>query len=186
MLRLRLPSKQVQLQRHSRSLHDNGIHGFQRPPPSSPALGGAREFTADELANRARSGSLLRLVESYRVDSIHVCLTSELTAIAQQKHGHRAARLDPLDLALRPSVPALDPRRYGFALETASQLRPEFISETLPEPVEGLTDEQGKVDVQGILDFPADESGEKKSIEEVQKRLEEVYCEGIGYEVRFS
>lgn len=102
-----------------------------------------------------------------------------------QKHGHRAARLDPLDLALRPSVPALDPRRYGYALESgATQLRPEFISETLPEPVEGLTDEHGKVDVRGILDFPADESGGKKSIQEVQKRLEEVYCEGIGYEVR--
>lgn len=102
-----------------------------------------------------------------------------------QKHGHRAARLDPLDLALRPSVPALDPRRYGFKLSRTTNLRPEFISETLPEPVEGLTDEQGMVSVQGILDFPVDESGGKKTIDEVQKRLEEVYCEGIGYEVGF-
>ncbi|ORY63690.1 Thiamin diphosphate-binding protein [Leucosporidium creatinivorum] len=148
MLRLRLPSKQ--LQSYSlllrRQLHDNGIHGFQLPPPSSPSptAGGAQEFTPSQLANRARSGSLLRLVESYR------------------KHGHRAARLDPLDLALRPSVPALDPRRYGFKIDGAN-LRPE-------------------VDVSGILSFPPDEQGGRKTVEEVQKRLEEVYCSGIGYE----
>lgn len=74
-------------------------------------------------------------------------------------------------------MPALDPRRYGFPL-AAESVRADFVSEVLP-PAAGATE----VDTTGILDFPEGESGEK-SIEEIVERLADVYCGGVGYEVR--
>lgn len=52
--------------------------------------------TASELANRAENAALLRYVDSVR------------------QHGHRAAKIDPLDLLQRDPVGALDPGRYGL------------------------------------------------------------------------
>lgn len=124
------------------------------------------DFNAEELTNRSTNARLLRLVESYRI------------------HGHRCAKIDPLDLMKRPVVPALDPRRYGFSLPLDA-IRPEFRSSVLPEVV---NEEGDKFDVTGIMHFPADESHEidgTRNIEEISTRLEEVYCSGIGYEVRF-
>ncbi|GAA6023910.1 hypothetical protein JCM10207_009271 [Rhodosporidiobolus poonsookiae] len=160
MLRLqqRLPARLA----HSigrRNLHDNGIYGYQTPLSFT-----LPDFTPTELTNRASNASLLRLVESYR------------------KHGHRAAQLDPLDLAQRPVVPALDPRRYGFALSADGEeaLRPEFRAEgENPAPVNGGEGET--YDVSGILQFP-DGEGKERTMEEIAKRLAEVYCDGIGYE----
>ncbi|GAA5878058.1 hypothetical protein JCM8547_005608 [Rhodosporidiobolus lusitaniae] len=167
-----------------RSLHDNGIWGYQSPPsttsslssPSSPTSSPPppdTRFSPADLANRARNASLLRLVESYR------------------RHGHRAARLDPLDLAQRPDVPALDPRRYGFALreglETKDRsewaLRSEFESDVVPSE-EGQVGREGeKFDVSGILSFPPKENGETRwTMEEIAERLAEVYCGGVAYE----
>ncbi|GAA5985864.1 hypothetical protein JCM11641_005325 [Rhodosporidiobolus odoratus] len=138
-----------------RFLHDKGIWGYQTPQHFT-----LPDFTPEELSNRIENASLLRLVESYR------------------RHGHRAALLDPLDLAERPNVPALDPRRYGFALD-AKQLREEFLSEALPE----LQGGQGqKHDVTGILDFPEVEGRKEKTMDEIAKRLAEVYCGGVAYE----
>lgn len=76
----------------------------------------------------------------------------------------------------RENVPALDPRRYGFPFK--GELRPEFISETNPSP---LVDGE-KLDVDGILEFPDVEGGER-TIEQIAERLADVYCAGIGYEV---
>ena len=61
------------------------------------------------------NASLVKLVDSYR------------------RHGHRASRLDPLNLIQRRPVPALDPRRYGFALPADFHLEPEHISPVLPD-----------------------------------------------------
>ncbi|KAK4050253.1 putative 2-oxoglutarate dehydrogenase E1 component DHKTD1, mitochondrial [Microbotryomycetes sp. JL201] len=107
-----------------------------------------------------------------------------------QRHGHRAARLDPLDLASRPNVPALDPRRYGFKLDEA-HVRSDFRSSTLPE---GPAADAKAIDTRGILDLPVQDvkakptgkNGSKhattKSIEYISKWLAEVYCEGVAYE----
>lgn len=94
-----------------------------------------------------------------------------------QKHGHRAASLDPLGLAQRPPVPALDPRRYGFACSSSS-VEPNFASETLPAP---FTSQGDRFDVSGILDFPGDSSS-GKTIEEIARRLKETYSSGVGIE----
>jgi probable 2-oxoglutarate dehydrogenase E1 component DHKTD1 len=49
-----------------------------------------------QLQNRIINAPLLRYVDSLRI------------------HGHRAARIDPLDLLQRDDVDALDPKRYGL------------------------------------------------------------------------
>lgn len=141
-------------QTHRRLLHDRGIWGYEEPKDYT-----LPDFTPAELANRAKNASLLRLVESYR------------------RHGHRAALVDPLDLAQRPVVPALDPRRYGLGAEPE---RDEFRSESLAETVE----DGGKTyDVSGILDFPEDGKGSMRTMKEISQRLAEVYCGGVAYEV---
>ena len=150
MHRLKLRSRVPLLQR---SLHSKPF-GYR--PPSTFTL---PDFTSSELSNRVKNASLLRLVESYR------------------KHAHRAARVDPLGLADRSNVPALDPRRYGFQLDEA-KVREDFVSEVLPE---GKGEGEKKFDVTGILDFP--DGGKLKTIGEISQRLEEVYTGGVGYEV---
>ncbi|KAJ7695948.1 dehydrogenase E1 and transketolase domain-containing protein 1 [Mycena rosella] len=87
MFRLRLARRLV----GTRKYHDESF-GFRKP----------REFvfpdyTPAQLQNRADNAPLLRYVDSIR------------------SHGHRAARIDPLDLIHREEVAALDPRRYGLA-----------------------------------------------------------------------
>jgi len=167
MLRLRLEPRRLHLPRGAsgcRRLHDQGVWGYQAPHDFT-----LPDFDPHQLANRARNASLLRLVESYR------------------RHGHRAALVDPLDLAKRPNVPALDPRRYGFSLtpDAATKLRDEFVSEA--KPLERVSDEGDKFNVSGILDFPKSSSGgttEERTMDEIATRLAEVYCGGIAYEVR--
>lgn len=142
-----------------RQLHDKGIWGLHEPSPSNP-----ESFTAQELSNRARNASLLRLVESYR------------------RHGHRAAKLDPLDLVERAEVPALDARRYGFKLPDSFDVRADLKSSVLPD--EPLPDATKPLDTRGILDFPPElkDNGEGRSIEQIATWLEETYCQGVGYE----
>ncbi|BGP41616.1 putative 2-oxoglutarate dehydrogenase E1 component DHKTD1, mitochondrial [Rhodotorula kratochvilovae] len=159
MLRLRWTLRTPRIS-GTRRLHDNGIHGYQAPVEFT-----LPDFTPTELANRARNASLLRLVESYR------------------RHGHRAALVDPLDLAKRPNVPALDPRRYGFALTDAAggALREEYVSEAKPE--ENVSNEEDKFDTTGILDFPQNGSpGNERTMDEIADRLAKVYCGGVAYE----
>ncbi|OSD05012.1 hypothetical protein PYCCODRAFT_1432751 [Trametes coccinea BRFM310] len=52
--------------------------------------------TPAQLKNRTENAPLLRYVDSLRT------------------HGHRAARIDPLDLLQREEVAALNPARYGL------------------------------------------------------------------------
>lgn len=82
-------------------------------------------------------------------------------------HGHRAARIDPLDLIDREEVEALNPARYG------------------------LTDPQEKFDVNGIVwTKPVQEGDEGTNtmwtLEEITRHLRTVYVNRIGYEVRVS
>ncbi|GAA5833107.1 hypothetical protein JCM11251_006518 [Rhodosporidiobolus azoricus] len=147
---------------HAGTKNGSRIHGYLPPRPYT-----LPDFTPAELSNRVANASLLRLVESYR------------------KHGHRAALLDPLDLAERPDVPALDPRRYGFEVKEGKEgyeVRSEFRSEARPDKEGAGIGEGDKYDVTGILDFPESEGGKMKTMEEIAKRLAEVYCGGVAYE----
>ncbi|KAI0029023.1 dehydrogenase E1 and transketolase domain-containing protein 1 [Vararia minispora EC-137] len=82
--------RRVTVQLGRRAYHDESF-GFRKP----------REFTLPDyspaqLKNRVTNAPLLRYVDSVRT------------------HGHRAARIDPLDLLQREEVAALDPARYGL------------------------------------------------------------------------
>jgi probable 2-oxoglutarate dehydrogenase E1 component DHKTD1 len=85
-------------------------------------------------------------------------------------HGHRAARIDPLDFIEREEVAALSPARYG------------------------LTDPEKKYNVNGILWTPAVEDVEDKraagtdkeewwTLRQIESHLRRLYVSNIGYEV---
>lgn len=103
--------------------------------------------TQTQLQNRAANAALLRYVDSMRT------------------HGHRAARIDPLDLIHREQVAALSPARYG------------------------LVDEEKTYNVNGILwTKRVGELGEEAewwSLKEITEHLRKVYVGNIAYEVRF-
>ena len=102
--------------------------------------------TQSQLENRALNAALMRYVDSMRT------------------HGHRAARIDPLDLIQREEVAALSPARYG------------------------LVDEEKKYNVNGILWRRARELGDEEdwlSLEDITEHLRKVYVGNIAYEVRF-
>ena len=107
--------------------------------------------TPAQLENRAVNAPLLRYVDSMRA------------------HGHRAARIDPLDLIHREEVAALDPARYG------------------------LTDENKRYNVDGIVwAKPVEDSrdgateGEWWTLKEITRHLREIYVGRIAYEARSS
>lgn len=81
-------------------------------------------------------------------------------------HGHRAARIDPLDLIHREEVPALSPSRYGLG--------------------EGPEGEKEKYNVDGIVwtrGVGQGEGAELWTLEDIVKSLRGVYVGRIGYEV---
>ncbi|TFK38288.1 Transketolase, pyrimidine binding domain-containing protein [Crucibulum laeve] len=126
-----------------RSYHDESF-GFRKPKEYI-----FPDYTATQLKNRATNAPLLRYVDSMRT------------------HGHRAARIDPLDLIQREEVAALDPARYG------------------------LVDKQQKYDVDGILwtkrvGEPSGPEGEWWTLEEIERHLRAVYVGRIAYEYMHS
>ena len=105
--------------------------------------------TEKQLINRDHDASLLRYVDSMRT------------------HGHRAARIDPLDLVAREHVAALNPARYGLADKERRRRR---------------------YDVDGILwtkrvGEGTSEKGDMWSLDEIEGHLKSVYVGNIGYEV---
>lgn len=100
------------------------------------------------MENRAKNAPLQRYVDAMRT------------------HGHRAAKIDPLDLIHREEVAALSPERYGL-----------------------VRDEEGtkEYNVDGIV--WTKRVGEKSSseemwtLEEIEAHLKTVYVGNIGYEV---
>lgn len=80
-------------------------------------------------------------------------------------HGHRAARIDPLDLLQREEVAALDPTRYG------------------------LVDPSRKYDINGIVwTRPVEDNiGRTEwSLEDITKHLRSIYVGRIAYEYMHS
>ncbi|KAJ6559045.1 Transketolase, pyrimidine binding domain-containing protein [Mycena vulgaris] len=142
MHRLRLAR---QLARNGcRRYHDESF-GFRKP----------REFifpdyTQAQLQNRADNAPLLRYVDSVR------------------SHGHRAARIDPLDLIHREEVAALNPRRYG------------------------LVDDEKKYNVNGIVwtrpvdTIREDDADEWWTLRQVTDHLRAIYVGRIAYEYMHS
>lgn len=61
-----------------RAYHDDGVYGYRVPKEFK-----LPDYTAKELSNRMKHGSLLRMVQAYRT------------------HGHEGAQLDPLDIMKR-------------------------------------------------------------------------------------
>ncbi|KAF9445181.1 2-oxoglutarate dehydrogenase, E1 component [Macrolepiota fuliginosa MF-IS2] len=124
-----------------RGYHDESF-GY-RPPPKYAFP----DYTQKQLSNRHHNATLLRYVDSMRT------------------HGHRAARIDPLDLIHRDEVAALDPTRYG------------------------LTERGKRYDVDGILwtKRVGDGEGEELwTLEEIERHLRGVYVGKIGYEYMHS
>jgi len=80
-------------------------------------------------------------------------------------HGHRAARIDPLDLIHREEVAALSPERYG------------------------LVDDNAKYNVNGILwtkrigEAREGEGEEWWTLKQIREHLRKVYVGNIAYEV---
>ena len=104
--------------------------------------------TPTQLRNRVENATLLRYVDSLRI------------------HGHRAARIDPLDLIHREEIPALSPSRYGLG--------------------QGPEGEKEKYNVDGILWTKRVGQGEVDelwTLEDIVRSLRGVYVGRIGYEV---
>lgn len=100
-----------------------------------------------QLHNRAVNAPLLRYIDSVRT------------------HGHRAARIDPLDILQRENVAALDPARYG------------------------LTDSSATFDVNGILwtsPVGEDAGPTELTLSEITRRLRRIYVGRIAYEYMHS
>lgn len=101
-----------------------------------------------QLQNRVINAPLLRYVDSLRI------------------HGHRAARIDPLDLLQRDDVDALNPKRYG------------------------LVDNSRTYDVNGILWTKhvgeAPDDPEFWTLRDITKHLQSVYVGRIAYEYMHS
>src|SRR5690606_29160722 len=107
--------------------------------------------TPTQLKNRAENAALQRFVDSMRL------------------HGHRAARIDPLDLIHREDVAALSSHRYGLGLGE-----------------EGLGE---KFNVDGIVwtkQVGQHASEELWTLEDIVKSLRGVYVGNIGYEFMHS
>lgn len=81
-------------------------------------------------------------------------------------HGHRAARIDPLDLMQREDVAALPPARYGLA------------------------DPDAAYDVDGILWTrpigPEGAGAERWTLKDIERRLRAVYVGRVAYEFMHS
>ncbi|GJJ14902.1 hypothetical protein Clacol_009172 [Clathrus columnatus] len=73
-----------------RRYHDESFGYRKRPGFELP------DYTSAQLQNRTDNAALMRYADALRT------------------HGHRAAKIDPLDLLQREEVAALDPGRYGL------------------------------------------------------------------------
>eukprot|EP00834_Sanchytrium_tribonematis_P005647 NODE_356_length_8904_cov_1.034412.p1 type:complete len:728 gc:universal NODE_356_length_8904_cov_1.034412:2064-4247(+) len=103
------------------------------------------DYTESEHNNRVKNSNLLRLVSAFR------------------QHGHKAAKIDPLDMTAPEDVKDLHLYRYGFDEKDTT-----------------------KLDVKGILHLgkPGNPSQglPKASIRDIYKYLKSIYCGRIGYE----
>ncbi|ORX36355.1 Thiamin diphosphate-binding protein [Kockovaella imperatae] len=139
-----------------RKYHDEATFGYRVPAKYT-----LPDYTQEELDNRNANAPLLRYVEMFR------------------KHGHRAARVDPLDLMNRDEVAALSSSRYGLDSSTSYPLQGILhvpSSSSKPQsPKEAST-----------AGPPRTESGEGTDVswnlEKITEHLMRTYVDRIGYE----
>ncbi|KAJ3984882.1 Transketolase, pyrimidine binding domain-containing protein [Lentinula detonsa] len=128
-----------------RSYHDESF-GFRKPPSFV-----FPDYNDAQLENRHHNAALLRYVDSVRT------------------HGHRAARIDPLDLIPRDSeVAALNPSRYGLK-EGNKRYN-----------VNGIIWTNSKVEAQ------RNDTEEWWTLDDITRHLREVYVGKIAYEYMHS
>ncbi|KAH9931047.1 dehydrogenase E1 and transketolase domain-containing protein 1 [Amylocystis lapponica] len=135
-LRSQLPS------RLCRSYHDKS-YGYREPRRFS-----LPDYSPAQLENRTANAPLLRYADALRT------------------HGHRAARIDPLDLLQREEVAALDPTRYGL-VEGTRKFDVNGIVWTNPVGVEANTKDEWTLD-------------------EITRHLRTTYVGRIAYEYMHS
>ncbi|KAH9848789.1 dehydrogenase E1 and transketolase domain-containing protein 1 [Lenzites betulinus] len=136
--RTRRPTLSTKLRRN----YYDYSYGYREPRTFS-----LPDYTPAQLHNRTVNAPLLRYVDSLRT------------------HGHRAARVDPLDLLQREEVAALDPARYG------------------------LVDPTQTYDINGIVwthPVGEDSGPELWPLERIARHLREVYVDRIAYEYMHS
>ncbi|KIY53250.1 dehydrogenase E1 and transketolase domain-containing protein 1 [Fistulina hepatica ATCC 64428] len=128
-----------------RSYHDESF-GFRKPREHT-----FPDYTEAQLKNRHLNAPLLRYVDSVRM------------------HGHRAARIDPLNLVPRLEVAALNPARYG------------------------LVDEQKPYDVNGIVwtapvgaNVEEHDRAQMWTLGEIISYMRTIYVDRIAYEYMHS
>ncbi|KAI0942033.1 hypothetical protein AcV7_002572 [Taiwanofungus camphoratus] len=135
--RMRLSFREIR-----RHYHDDSYGYREQRPFSLP------DYSREQLENRTANAPLLRYVDSLRT------------------HGHRAARIDPLDLLQREEVAALDPVRYG------------------------LTDSVKKYDINGIVWTRSVEASgvgkEEWTLSTIIQHLRSIYVGRIAYEYMHS
>ncbi|WVQ94500.1 oxoglutarate dehydrogenase (succinyl-transferring), E1 component [Kwoniella sp. CBS 9459] len=136
-----------------RRYHDDATFGYR--VPSKYQL---PDYTREELDNRNANAPLLRYVESVR------------------RHGHRAAKIDPLDLMDRDPVGALDPHRYGlkdtekYPLQGILHLSPATKPTTPPITAAPPRTETGEG------------SDTSMTLDQITEHLIGVYVDKIGFE----
>ncbi|KAE8231074.1 hypothetical protein CF326_g3919 [Tilletia indica] len=136
--RLRSPSIKPLLLAPRRLYHGEGVFGHF-PPATKSSI---PDYPASHLENRNKNAALLRYVDNVR------------------RHGHRAAKIDPLDMMARESeVAALDPSRYGL------------------QPNEPMLTE-------GIVEMPAESMSKdgKAAVRSITSHLQQTYVSSVGYE----
>lgn len=152
---LRRPSpSHVRLGSVARGYHDDASFGYRVPNKYK-----LPDYTPAELDNRVKNATLLRYVDSVR------------------RHGHRAARVDPLDLMDRDPVAALDPKRYGLDKTTSYPLQGIMhLPPSQPHP-------HPPPETSGP---PRTETGEgtdtSAKLDDIQEHLMSVYVDRIGFE----
>ncbi|KAJ2582958.1 hypothetical protein IWW49_005479, partial [Coemansia sp. RSA 1797] len=92
------------------------------------------DYSPEQLKNRQQQAALVCLVDAYR------------------SVGHRATDLDPLHLQQQPSIPELNPARYGL-----SNMNEQF-------------------NIDGILEMPPKGGSKTASIAEIHQTLVDIYC----------
>ncbi|KAF9061727.1 dehydrogenase E1 and transketolase domain-containing protein 1 [Rhodocollybia butyracea] len=128
-----------------RGYHDESF-GYRKPPSFV-----FPDYNDAQLENRYHNAALLRYVDSVRI------------------HGHRAARIDPLDLIPRDSeVAALNPSRYG--LKDGNQRY----------NVNGIIWTNPKVEAQ------RNDTEEWWTLDEITRHLRDIYVGRIAYEYMHS
>lgn len=109
------------------------------------------DYTPAQLENRSNNANLLRFVDSVRT------------------HGHRAAKIDPLDLIQRSEVAALNPARYNL---TENSQRYNINGIIWTEPID--------------MSLPRQDTEQWWTLGEITEHLRSLYVGRIAYEYMHS